>query len=264
MTMTGLTEGIEGAENLGGMFKDLNGRHFQNRIPATKCAWSARLKNSIGLASVKLKRVGTDYEVDPQTFKITVSKNVDITVDDLVGIMLHEMLHIDLFNKGVTDGHHGLAVFQGEIKRLRKESGMNVPMKESAFKASPKAKAKRGFVLFVFDSEGRIGACQYSPNAITKSFLQTGSFFARAAGMSRKIQRLELYDTKHPRVSTLVSKRSLKSLAWEPISDAEYGEMVGTGKIVVDGDKNSTTLFGDAIGKKNIGIVKFDAKGTLI
>jgi predicted metallopeptidase len=221
-------DGVEGSQNLRDVYDKLNKDYFGNSLPKIKVAWDGRLKRAIGRASVKWKTfMGAKPEIDISSLKITMSKSYDLSYQDTQAVMLHEMAHIDLFIRGDLSKHHGTPAFVGTINRLRKESGLNVPLKESSFKSSPKAKATQGFIAFIYGSGG-VGTSVYSTPFINKNWKELGDFFQRFIP-SKKIVRIELWSVKHPIIKNATKKRSLKRISWSKSEPTEVEEIKKSG-----------------------------------
>jgi hypothetical protein len=243
---TNIFEGVEGSLNLKTLYNQCNKKYFGGIMPKCKVKWSGRLKTAIGRAGVKYRGESmrrnslanrlqklqkeipqADVKINMDSLEITIASGNDLTKDDTTAIMLHEMVHILLFSQRKIGGHHGTAEFDGWIKKLRKESGLNIPMKESSFKMSPKLKAKPAYVMLMHQSDGKIGACMYS-----KKLVYSDEFEERMNKFVRYYFRngMELYYVAHPIVNTLPSKRTLGSLTWHEIEKDVAKEIQKKGK----------------------------------
>lgn len=221
-------DGVEGSENIRVMYDELNKQYFHNSLPKIKVAWDGRLKRAIGRASVKwINLMGGRQEINMSSLKITLSKSYDLNYQDTTAVMLHEMVHIELFVAGNLGKHHGTGAFDFEIKRLRKESSLNVPMKESNFKSSPKAVAMEGYIGLIH-TPGGIGLTVYSTPFIKKSWRDLTNFLTRFIP-SGKIRRMELWKIKHPVIKTSTKKRSFKRISWSIISNQELESIKKSG-----------------------------------
>ena len=208
-----LFDGVEGSQPLQPIYKELNTKYFGNSLPNIKVMWDGRLKRAIGRARVKYTNlIGKKPEINMTSLGITMSKSYDLSYQDTSTVMLHEMAHIQLFIGGILDRHHGTSAFDGLIKRLRKESGLNVPMKESSFKTSPKAAAKEGY-LAILDTSGGVGVCVYSTPFIKKNWRELTNFLASFIP-SGKVRQVELWKVKHPIIKNSTGKRSLRKITW--------------------------------------------------
>lgn len=279
-----IIEGVEGELNLKSIYKRLNADYFNGALPSIKLAWSGKLKNAIGQARVQYKgtKIGrrtrlmakymdtipeSNIEVDRSSLSIKISKNFDFNKDDVDAVMLHEMTHILLYTQRKIGGHHDTPEFDGWIKKLRDQSGLNVPFKESEFKKSPKLEAKEGFVMIIFERSGDKGIIQYSKNFIQgNKWMLFTKMIGRVVGASSKVVRVEMYVAKHPIIATLTTLRSMKGLKWYPTDDETVQEIQRTGKRFLYADK-----LGGAIAPKIAGIrtsepgeLKFDKNGEWI
>lgn len=215
-----LFDGIEGSQQLQPIYKELNTKYFGNSLPNIKVAWDGRLKKAIGRARVKYRTlIGSRPEINMGSLGITMSKSFDLSYEDLSAVMLHEMVHIELYIAGQLSKHHGTSLFDGQIRRLRKESGLNVPMKESSFKTSPKAAAKEGYLAVVHAGSGT-GICVYSTPFIKKNWRQLVSFLGEFIP-SGKVRKMELWKVNHPIIKNSTGKRSLRQVSWSPKTTEE-------------------------------------------
>lgn len=220
-----LQEGVEGALNIKKIYKDLNQKYFNGSLPDIPVSWSGRMKKAVGIATVKYKGVkkpnpfakymdeipvSEDLELNMSSLKIKLSKSFNLQLPDVEAIMIHEMVHVALFLKKKIGGHHDSPEFQNWIKKLRDESGLNIPMSEAAFKASPKLQAKDGYIMLIYDTSNKIGITPYYMNFIKTKWLMFAKTIGRMVGRTSKIKKIELYKVKHPIVATTTGKRSLK------------------------------------------------------
>ncbi|GAF68561.1 unnamed protein product, partial [marine sediment metagenome] len=167
----------------------------------------------IGRAGVKwINVVGRKPEINMSSLAITLSKSYDLNYSDTQAVMLHEMLHIQLYVHGNLGKHHGTNQFDGQIRRLRKESGLNVPFKESNFKSSPKAVAMEGYIA-ILDTSGGTGITVYSTPFIKKNWRGLHNFLDSFIP-SGKVRKMELWKVKHSIIKTSTKKRSLKRISW--------------------------------------------------
>ena len=278
-----LQEGEEGSTNLKNLYNELNKEYFSGGLPTIKLIWSGRLKRAVGQAVVsyigikKRKRnsrqnmyIDTipvqDIELNMKSLKITMSKAFDMNLNDVKGVMLHEMVHIYLYAQKKVGGHHGTAEFDGWIKKLRDQSGLHVPLMESNFKKSPKVKAKEGYVLLVYGAgQDKFGVSSYSKNAIFKDWLKMAEVLTRMVGYSSKIIKLEMFKVSHPIVAMKGSKRSFKTLSWEWIDEVTAKEIKSKGKVFFVADKSGGWLepkrVGIPISNINSNALLFDKKG---
>jgi len=208
-----LFDGVEGSENIRVMYDELNKQYFGNSLPKIKVEWDGRLKKAIGRAKVKWRNfVGAKPEIDISSLKITMSKSYDLSYQDTQAVMLHEMVHIQLYVNGNLSKHHGTGAFDGQIRRFRKESGLNVPFKESSFKTSPNAPAKEGY-LAILHTSGGTGICVYSTPFIKKNWRELTNFLGSFIP-SGKVRQMELWKVKHPIIKNSTGKRSLRKISW--------------------------------------------------
>ncbi|GAJ00748.1 unnamed protein product, partial [marine sediment metagenome] len=103
-----LFDGVEGSENVRLMYDELNKKYYGNALPKIKVRWDGRLKRVIGRAGVKwINVVGRKPEINMSSLAITLSKSYDLNYSDTQAVMLHEMLHIQLYVHGNLGKHHG-------------------------------------------------------------------------------------------------------------------------------------------------------------
>jgi predicted SprT family Zn-dependent metalloprotease len=241
-----LIDGVEGSQNLRIIYDESNKKYFGNALPKIKVRWDGRLKRAIGKASVKYVKsgFGVKPEINITSLAISMSKAFDLNYNDVVAVMLHEMAHIQLYLNNNLGKHHGTSMFDGLIRRLRKESGINVPMKESTFKTSPKAVAMEGYLAIVH-AGGGIGISVYSTPFIKKNWRQLGQFLERFIP-SGKVRKMELWKVKHQVIKNSTKKRSLKRISWNTVTTDELESIkksgfqwasYGAGKNYINGKK---------------------------
>ena len=223
-----LIDGVEGNQNLPSMYDELNKQYFGNSLPKIKVKWDGRLKRAIGRAGVKWVNVmGRKPEISMSSLNISMSKAFDLQYNDVVAVMLHEMVHILLFIHGNLTQHHGTGEFDGVIRRLRKESGLDVPFKESSFKSSPNAPAMDGYIA-ILDTTGGTGITVYSTPFIKKNWRQLTQFLSDFLP-SGKIRKMELWRVKHSIIKTSTKKRSLRQVSWNIRPNDEIEAIKKTG-----------------------------------
>lgn len=223
-----LFDGVEGSENVRVMYDELNRKYFGNALPKIKVKWDGRLKRAIGRAGVKwINVMGRKPEINMSSLNISLSKSYDLNYSDTQAVMLHEMLHIQLYVHGNLGKHHGTSQFDGQIRRLRKESGLNIPFKESAFKSSPKAVAMEGYIA-ILDTSGGTGITVYSTPFIKKNWRGLHNFLDSFIP-SGKVRKMELWKVKHSIIKTSTKKRSLKRISWTVNPNDEIEEIKKSG-----------------------------------
>ena len=241
-----LIDGVEGSQNLRIIYDESNKKYFGNALPKIKVGWDGRLKRAIGRASVKYVKggFGVKPEIYPTSLKISMSKAFDLNYNDTVAVMLHEMTHIQLYINNNLGKHHGTSAFDGQIRRLRKESGINVPMKESSFKSSPNAPAIEGY-LAIIHTGGGLGLSVYSTPFIKKNWRGLGDFLKRFIP-SGKVRKMELWKVKHQVIKNSTKKRSMRRISWNSLTTEEADSIrksgfqwaeFGPGKSYIDGKK---------------------------
>lgn len=236
-----IIEGLEGVAPLTSIYKSLNQEYFGNVLPSIPVKWSGKLKTSIGIAMVRYKGSKkikgsfekymseipvADVQIVDSSLTIKLSKTFDLELPDIKGVLLHEMVHILLYTKKKLGQHHGTPEFDGWIKKLRAESGYNVPLKESDFKKSPKLKAKDGMVMLIFlMSDTTPGVSVYSKNFFIKQWGDFMRRMARQVAHSSKVERLEIYKISHPIVSAMGARRTSNGLSWQQTDDITVKEI---------------------------------------
>jgi len=233
-----IIEGVEGSLNLRVLFKECDKKYFGGAMPPCKVRWSGKLKRAIGRAQVKwrgqpVSKRGNlnkllpeipqvDVQIDMSSLNIALATGNDLTKEDVTAILLHEMVHILLFSQRKLGGHHGTPEFDGWIKRLRKESGLNIPFKESSFKKSPKLKAKTAYIALIYQRDGKIGACTY-----TQKVVYSSDFEMQLDRMAKRyFRKIEVYYASHAIVNTIPSKRTFRSITWHNLDPSDVDQVV--------------------------------------
>jgi hypothetical protein len=232
-----ILEGVEGSLNLKTLYNQCDKKYFGGAMPKCKVAWSGRLKRAIGRAQVRWRGPSVsknnlfhllpeipqaDVKIIMDSLSIAIASMNDLTKEDTTAILLHEMVHILLFSQRKLGGHHGTPEFDGWIKRLRKESGLNIPFKESSFKKSPKLKAKKGYIAIIYQRDGKIGLCNYTQKLVYDSKFEMQ--LDRFAKMYFK--GIEVYYASHPIVNTIPSKRTFRSITWHNLEKSDADQIV--------------------------------------
>lgn len=286
-----LQEGVEGQVNLKKMYKELNAEFFSGSLPTIILKWNGRLKRAVGQASAAYKGqtvksnvastfakymteipISVDVELNMQSLKIAMSKSFDLSLPDVKAVMLHEMVHIALYLKKKINGHHDTPEFDGWIKKLREQSGLNVPLKESDFKASPKLQAKEGYVMILIQKDGKYGINSYSKNFLIKNWLLFAQTIGRIVAMSAKIQRVHAFKVTHPIVSSMSPKRTVKGISWQFTDEETANEIRKKGKEFYIADKTGGTINPKVLGITVLGLgleagkndIEFDNRGNIL
>ncbi len=262
-----IIEGMEGVASLPSIYKSLNQEYFGNVLPSIPVKWSGKLKTSIGIAVVKYmgskKWNGfgqymseipvADVSIVQSSMAIKLSKTFDLELPDIKAVMLHEMVHILLYTKKKLGMHHGTPEFDGWIKKLRKQSGYNVPFLESDYRKSPKLKAKEGMVMLIFlmAADSNPGICVYSKNFFLKQWEDFMERMALQVSRSAKVNSLEIYKISHPIVSAMGARRTGKGLKWQDTDDTTVKE-IQRGKQFMYVDKSGGEITPSVIGITNI------------
>ena len=246
-----LNEGREGTTNLNNLYKQLNKQYFGSALPTIPCSWSGRLTNAVGRAHVSYMQRGRaksrsmslfiarysetlpveDVDIDMKSLNIKLSKKFDLSANDIKGVMLHEMCHIKLYTERKINGHHGSAEFDGMITKLRSETGIDIPYKESAFKRSPKIKAKEGFLILLRQGDGKYGVATFGTQWMKKNFFDFAETMTRIMnGAGGRIQSIVFYKIKHRVIADYPARRSLRRISWTMIDDELAEEIKRKGK----------------------------------
>ena len=243
-----ILEGREGTTNLNTLYKQLNKQYFNGALPNIKVSWNARLTNAVGRAHVtyvgqKISRSmqslinryaetipAANVEIDMKSLSISISKKYDLSANDIKAVMLHEMVHILLYTQKKLGGHHDTPEFDGWIKKLIEQSGLDIPFKESAFKRSPKIAPKDGFVMLLRQSDGRYGISTFSTTWMFKQWFIFAETMTRIMNFGSKIQNLVFFRIKHRLIVDYPARRSLRKISWTLIDDELAEEIKKKGK----------------------------------
>lgn len=153
-----------------------------------------------------------------------MSSKYDLSFKDIDAVMLHEMLHIKLFVEKKLGGHHDTPEFNGWINKLREQSGLDIPFKESSFKKSPKIKPKEGFIMLLKQGDGKYGISTFSTQWMKKNWMDFAETMTRIMnGGQSKVQTMVYFKINHRAIVDYPAKRSLKRISWTMI-DEELAE----------------------------------------
>ncbi len=281
-----MNEGREGTTNLNTLYKQLNKQYFGSALPTIPCSWSGRMTNAVGRAHVSYLQRGRaksrsmslfiakysetlpaeDVDIDMKSLNIKLSKKFDLSANDITAVMLHEMCHIKLYIEKKINGHHGSAEFDGMITKLKSESGLDIPYKESKFKKSPKIKAKEGFLILLRQSDGKYGVATFGIPWMKKNYAEFATTMTRIMNLQGggRIQSIVYYKIKHRVIADYPARRSLKRISWTMIDDELAEEIKRKGKFwgesYIGGGKYSPHLAGLTTGKMDI---ELDKRGRL-
>lgn len=276
-----IKEGIEGSINLKSIYKELNQKFFYGELPNITLKWNGKLKRAVGRAFVRYLGTKTSYsfvkyldeiptsqvQIQMNTLKIDISTAFNMQLEDIKAVMLHEMVHILLYTKKKLGDHHDSSEFKNWIKKLREESGYNIPFKESNYKSSPKLQAKEGLALVLYLYDG-YGITTYSENFLIRNWLMFAKVVGRIIGKSSRIRMAEMYKVKHPIISSVTAIRNLKKISWHNIEVNVVDEIKKSGKYFFYANKS-----GGGINPRLIGInanikpgkeLRFDRHGEWI
>lgn len=105
--------------SLKNLFKECNQKYFNNEIkPVT-----IKISNSRSGGYVEARRVNGKYQVE----NLSISKAYKYTSEQLEKVMVHEMIHVLLFQRNLKHGHCYL--FNSEVNRIKEEYDFIVPIK---------------------------------------------------------------------------------------------------------------------------------------
>lgn len=277
-----LIEGSEGTINLNALYKKLNRDYFAGALPNIKVAWNGRLTNAVGKAHVYyigkmqsrsltslINRYSetipvADVEIDMKSLRISVSKKYDLSANDVSAVMLHEMVHIKLYTEKKLGGHHDTPEFDGWIRRLSDQSGLDIPYKESKFKKSPKIKAKEGFIMLLRQTDGKYGISTFSVQWMKKNWLDFAETMTRIMnGGQSKIQSMVYYKINHRVIADYPARRSLQRITWTMIDDELAEEIKKKGKFWGESFRGGGKFSPKVVGMSGYDI-ELDKKGKLV
>lgn len=149
-----LNEAIKNDPKLKKMYDKFNQELFLKvlgrSLPEDLVVGWTTAKKSVGKASAT--KNNTTGQVTPE--RIVISKNFDLSEDQLKGILVHEMVHIyDYIVTGKST--HG-SKFYKTIDELQKYVNFNIPYKESEATFTPQKTNIRGLLLMRMGDKRRI------------------------------------------------------------------------------------------------------------
>ena len=121
--------------NLEKKYEDFNSTLFNNELPKIPVVWAV-LKGIGGKATGKFYKrskgyVGYnpfyEYEVVPNSLKITISTLLKRSEQELDGVLLHEMAHIYFIHNNMVRENHGIR-FVSLINKLSDKVGFKIPL----------------------------------------------------------------------------------------------------------------------------------------
>ena len=288
-----INEGREGNYDLKDLYKSLNKRYFGGSLPTIKLRWTGKLKRAVGKASVQFATpiykseigggglgrryasvlaeipVTANVEIDMNSLKIGISTAFNMSVKDIKAVMLHEMVHIKLYTQKKIGQHHDTPEFDGWITKLRGQSGVEVPFKESAYKKSPKVKGKDGFVIIVHETSGRKGIATYTTQFMKDKWLLFAKTMTRIMNLgSGKVSLIEYFKINHPVIVVYPAKRSMRKISWTIVDDETIQEIKRKGKQWGYADREGGRISPHTVGMRDKDLhpipIEIDKKGELV
>lgn len=173
--------------------------------------WNNR-KGSVGMAQALLR--GNMI----QTKSIHISKKYKLPGDKLIGVMLHEMIHIKIFKEYIYSGKklqkmdnserkggHG-RLFMRYRDELMKRSGYNIPPAESEVELSDDIKVPVKY-LFVWYDRGQPKQLSVLPKKNITNNMEKIIRSSKLDGDSKYFDEIIVYETSHKNIQLIPSNR---------------------------------------------------------
>lgn len=152
MKLVNLFEAVSNV-NLDQLYKKFNAKYFGDELPIVKTKWSNKKRSMGAVYANRVKATGVI------TIKhLEISKHLDITEEQLWGLMVHEMIHVYVLHNlqlSENKGGHGRE-FVKKLIELRRKVKFFVPETESEeeFEVSSHVKIKPTVVILRTGSNG--------------------------------------------------------------------------------------------------------------
>jgi hypothetical protein len=112
------------------LYKEFNRKYFGNILPHDLPVKWGKMKNKSGYAKASVVRSRSSRELISITpIRIVLNSLLERDMDSVIGLLLHEMVHISLYVEGNTDVGHG-SVFLKKLKEIEKISGIGIPVSD--------------------------------------------------------------------------------------------------------------------------------------
>jgi hypothetical protein len=140
--------------NLPKMYMTFNRLYFNNELPKDlKVGWYKNKKLG-GEVSIMVRKINRFKREIVSIVHLKISNLLERSKKDIVGIMLHEMVHVWVAVQGIDEAAMHGPVFREKLKEIAKKSGIVIPATEAMANLglSDKLKEKKktvGVVLYV-------------------------------------------------------------------------------------------------------------------
>lgn len=115
------------------MYKDYNKKYFSNKLPDIKVVWDS-LKGKAGVTLSKIAKNKKNKKEKIVDIMIKISNIYNKSETQVKSVLLHEMIHVYLLNKGIIetkggDKSHGTE-FEKKRKEIEKKAGIPITVTE--------------------------------------------------------------------------------------------------------------------------------------
>ena len=189
--------------------------------------WTSQ-KRSVGRAKANVNRETGD--LTPR--QITISKEFDLSEEQLKEIVLHEMAHIYFYTRNQNVSHG--AKFRKLIDEINKITGLNVPYKESDLQMKEKESIKTvGCMLLNMRSGYRVVV--FNKKYFDNNFYQIIEKYQR---LGKELKEYHIGYSDDPELEKYPHKRSLPKgkIPFYEISQESYEKVLKNMKVLKSGE----------------------------
>ena len=156
---------------------------------------------------------------------IKVSNYYDRCEQDYLNTLVHEMIHMYIYEKGIKDTSPHGAVFRRMMSDINRQTGLHMSVSVRTQQWQPsRVKVKMRYVLFLEMADGRLFTSVVSPSYVRLLDRKSG-------GLGKKFARHKWLYTNDQYVSGYSSVRTLKGRLMKPADySAKLAEMVSKSK----------------------------------
>lgn len=211
-------------------YKEFNKKYFERKLPI------------IPVEYAMLKGVGGKAEATKQgntiiPKRIILSTFFVETEDSKKSILLHEMIHIEMYTKGIIEknGGHG-PVFKSRLyelnQQVEKDIGVKIPISEEAnyLSVSKDIKGKPVLVAVNFTKEGKKGIITFNPNSQTKIINQLRNYPEEWWRVTGSVYKFYISDNNQ--LAKFPMKRDFKKPIYYPTTEDLVQDIEQNGKYV--------------------------------
>lgn len=140
------------------LYDQYNRQFFGDQLPTIKFRVSNSLKKATAMVVIPIVKRGRDViDVKVDEMSMVFNGKMDISGENLKGILLHEMIHVyhSKPEDVLEDSRHGLNFLQVR-KHLAAKSGIDIPITDSITQLASDVKKKEVCIIFFLLASGQM------------------------------------------------------------------------------------------------------------